>query len=327
MFIEKIHPQLRDTFRKFPTLPLHNKQFVSLCKLVMPIAPTPKAGPGIAIDTRKLKNASVRIYRPHGELSGAGLLWIHGGGLVVGGAKQDDRLCGAMARDLGIVIVSVDYRLAPEHQYPCAIDDCFEAWEWLRITAPNLGIEASRIAIAGQSAGGGLAAALALRILDAGGVQPAAQLLFCPMLDDRTATRRELDDIKYPLWTNRSNRQAWTWYLGQPAGSASVSPYAAPARRENLAGLPPTWISIGDIELFYDEAVLYAERLKETGVRLVLHVTPQAPHAFESIVPDAVVTRELVLSAYGFLGDSLGLPSEQKRFSYGGKENPNEVFL
>lgn len=319
MLIDNIHPELRDTFRRIPSLPLHNRFVVSLCKLLMNVAPTPKAGPGVNIENRRLKNAAVRLYRPQGAASGAGLLWIHGGGLIIGGARQDDRLCGALVRDLGLTVVSVDYRLAPEHPYPAAIDDCLEAWQWLLQSARELGIDAARLAIGGQSAGGGLAAALAQRLVDLGGTQPAAQLLLCPMLDDRTATRHELDGIAYPLWTNRANRQAWTWYLGQPAGAATLPPYAAAARRDNLAGLPPAWLSIGDIELFYDEVSRYHARLQDAGVRCVLHTTPQGPHAFESMVPDAAITRALMLSAYAFLRETLALPHAPQPFSYGSK--------
>ena len=143
-----------------------------------------------------------------------------------------------LARDAGILVANVEYRLAPTHQYPAAIDDCVEAWQWLLQSAGELGIDPARIAIAGQSAGGGLAAALALRVHDAGGVQPAAQILFCPMIDDRTALRSELDGNDYLMWNTRHNRQAWSWYLGQPAGAPEVPAYAAPARRDDLSGLP-----------------------------------------------------------------------------------------
>ena len=219
---EKIHPELREAVRRFPKMPLHSRFFVTLFKLLSKIIPGSKAGPGLHIEDRKLNTASVRIYRPEEGSAGAGLLWIHGGGYILGGAKLDNRTCGALARDLKLVVVSVEYRLAPEHPFPAAIDDCFEAWQWFQQSAPELGINPARIAVSGQSAGGGLAAALAQRAHDAGGVQPAAQALFCPMIDDRTALRSELDEIEYPLWPNRSNRAGWSWYLGQPAGSPSV---------------------------------------------------------------------------------------------------------
>jgi acetyl esterase/lipase len=125
------------------------------------------------------------------------------------------------------------------------------------------------------------------------------------MLDDRTATRRELDAIAYPLWRNRSNRAGWTWYLGRPAGAPEVPPYAAASRRENVTGLAPAWISAGSIELFYDEVVRYAERLQTAGVPCRLHVARNAPHAFESIAVNTQLSRELFASVYRFLQDTL----------------------
>jgi acetyl esterase/lipase len=315
---QKIHPELRDAMKRAPNLPLHNRLFLTLAKGLMRILPVPKAGPGVTIENRHLHNAGVRIYKPAGGGNGAGLLWIHGGGLIIGRAA-DDRVCGALVRDLGLTVVSVEYRLAPRHPYPAAIDDCFEAWQWLQQSARELGIDPARIAVGGQSAGGGLAAALAQRILDSGGVQPAAQILFCPMIDDRTALRSELDANDYLMWNARNNRQAWSWYLGQPAGAPGVPPYAAAARREQLAGLPPAWISTGDIELFYDEDRLYAERLLAAGVLCQLHVVPGAPHGFEVFATDAALTREMFLSAYRFLGAQLGFSVDPARYSYGSR--------
>ncbi len=316
MKLDQIHPELRQSFKYMPTLPVYNRLFVAFVNALMKIIPVPKAGPGVAIESRKLKSASVRIYRPEGALSGAALLWIHGGGLIIGRPEQDDRMCARLARDLKLLVVSVGYRLAPRYKYPCAIDDCFEAWQWLQGSAQELGVDAARIAVSGQSAGGGLAACLVQRIHDGGGTQPAAQLLFCPMLDDRTPARSELDGIRYPLWTNRSNRSAWGWYLGQAPGGPEVPVYASASRRENLTGLPPTWISVGDIDLFYDECRVYAERLKDVGVPCQLQVVPQAPHGFESIAPDAPLTRELLLSANRFLGESLRLAFDPGRIAH-----------
>jgi acetyl esterase/lipase len=319
MNADRIHPELRQAFKRFPSLPFHNRLFVALSGVLMKLIPAPQAGPGVTIENRKLNNAGVRIYRSEGALSGAGLLWMHGGGLIGGYPALDDFVCGAFARDLKLVIVSVKYRLAPAHKYPAAIDDCFEAWQWLQQSAHDIGVNPARIAVAGQSAGGGLAACLAQRILDSGGVLPAAQALLSSMLDDRTGARHEFDKIDYPLWTNRSNRAAWTWYLGQPAGQPEVPSYAAAARRKDLAGLPPTWISVGDIDLFYDENCRYAERLKEAGVPCQMHVSPQAPHGFERLVPNATLSRALLLSAYRFLGESLGLSLDPNCYSYGSK--------
>jgi acetyl esterase/lipase len=262
---------------------------------------------GLLIQERELFNASIRIYQPKSNLSGAGLLWIHGGGYITGSTALNDRECMAYARDLKLVVVSVEYRLAPKFPFPAGIEDCFEAWLWLQQNAQELGIDASRIVVSGISAGGGLAASLAQKILDQKGIQPAGQALFSPMLDDRTTLKHDLDSDNHPVWNNQSNRAAWTWYLGQPAGAAHVPPYAVPARRENLSGLPEAWIAIGEIELFFQEAVLYAERLSNAGVNCEFYVTPMAPHGFESVLPKAALTRKLYEENYRFLRKVLAI--------------------
>lgn len=305
MDIERVDPELRPYYRRIPSLPLHVRPLVSLLNLVMKVAPLPKAGPGVTIEERQLDRTRVRIFRPDAETSGASLLWIHGGGLLIGTPAQDDRLCAEFARNLGIIVVAAEYRLASREPYPAAIDDCHAAWQWLQKSALSLGVDTHRVALAGKSAGGGLAACLAQRIHDQGGTQPVAQVLFCPMLDDRTASRRELDEIAHFAWNNRSNRAGWTRYLAQPPGATAVPAYAVAARRETLAGLPPTWLSTGDIELFYDEICAYAERLRAAGVPCQLEIVPGAPHGIEAIAADAAPTRRLLNSCYRFLRDRM----------------------
>ena len=301
MDINQIHPELRKTIRRIPTLPLHNRAFVSVLKTVINILPSGKMHGDVRITESRTGNTRVRIYIPEQALSGAGLLWIHGGGLMIGRAAQDDRLCINYAKRLGLVVVSVDYRLAPRHPFPAAIDDCYQAWCWFQGKAGQWGVDARRIAIGGQSAGGGLAATLAQRIKDRGGIQPAAQTLFCPMLDDRTAADQQLDAIKHRIWNNKSNRAGWSAYLGVPPGTPNVPEYAVPARREDLSGLPPAWIGVGDIDLFHDENRRYGERLQQQGVDCELHIAPMAPHAFETFVPGAPVSQQLFESNYRFL--------------------------
>lgn len=307
MDIANVHPEIRQSVRRIPPLPFYNRAFVWLLKFLARILPKRKHLKGVTIEDRTIGNAGVRIYVPTGGLSGAGLLWIHGGGLLIGRADQDDRLCGDYARQLGLVVVSVEYRLAPEHPFPAAIDDCFEAWQWLLAHAADWGVDSYRLAIAGQSAGGGLAASLAQRILDAGGIQPAAQTLYCPMLDDRTAVDETLDGIRHRIWNNRSNRAGWSAYLGQRFGSADVPPYAVPARRENLAGLAPAWIGVGDIDLFYAEDSQYAEQLAQQGVETRFYAVPMAPHAFETFAPAATLSQDFFASNYEFLRQKLGI--------------------
>ena len=248
--------------------------------------------------------AGLRIFEPSGHRTRAALLWIHGGGLVVGAARQDDGLCARVAAELDVVVVSVDYRLAPEHPYPAALDDVLSGWEWLLAHADPLGVDTTRLAIGGESAGGGLAACLVQRIHDDGGTQPVAQWLFAPMLDDRTAADTRLDAVNHFVWNNRANRFGWTAYLGAPAGSAFAPPYASASRREDLSGLPPTWIYTTDLELFRDETVAYARRLEEAGVPVELQTVPAAPHAFE-LFERTEPARTLMATARRWLGDRL----------------------
>ncbi len=307
MNIDQIHPELKPFDRGFRTPPMHNIFIVYLAKWLLKLLPVKGVGADVLIENVQINSdIALRIYRPVEQHAGAAMLWIHGGGLVIG-RHQDDRICGDFAHNLNLIVVSVKYRLAPGHQYPCAIDDCAIAWDWMQREAASLGIDPQRIAISGQSAGGGLAANLAQRLLDVGGIQPAAQILFSPMLDDRTALRYELDALNHYMWNSRSNRQAWSWYLGVPAGSPDVPPYAAAARRAHLKNLPPTWITSGDIELFYDEDCEYAERLKNSGVQCHLHVTSKTPHCFDVVAPDTPLARDMYRSAYAFLREKLGL--------------------
>lgn len=174
-------------------------------------------------------------------------------------------------------------------------------WQFMLESGEQLGTDPSRLAILGQSAGGGLAAGIAQRIVDSGGVQPAAQLLMYPMLDDRTAADTALDGIKHRFFNNKNNRGGWQCYLGQAPGMDAVPPYAVPARREELSGLPPTWICVGELDLFYREDCSYAERLKAAGVHCDLHIAEGAPHAYDAMVPDSSITKATVESYYSFL--------------------------
>jgi acetyl esterase/lipase len=210
------------------------------------------------------------------------MLYVHGGGYVMGTPAYCDPFAETFARELGMTVVTPRYRLAPEHPFPAAIDDLYAALTWIHASADELGVRRDRIVIAGQSAGGGLAAALALMARDRREVRVAFQLLVYPMLDDRTVLR-EIDGTHHRIWTAASNRFGWASYLGREPGSADVSPYAAPARAESLAGLPPTWIGVGTHDLFHDEDVAYAERLRSAGVPVDVEIVPGAFHGFDGL--------------------------------------------
>ncbi|MCE7795841.1 alpha/beta hydrolase [Sphingobium sufflavum] len=269
----------------------------------------------VRIDTPSGTPVPLRIYEPweaqadpQAGLGGA-LLWIHGGGYVISGPAQDDAFCIAVAREQGLVVVSVDYRLAPEHPFPAPLVDCHSAWTWMQAQAVALGIDPARIAIGGQSAGGGLAAALVQQVHDEGGPQPVAQWLFCPMIDDRTAARIDLDQIGHRLWSNRNNRTGWEAYLGREPGAVDPPPYAAAARRTDLAGLPPAWIGVGTVDLFCEEDRVFADRLREADVDVTFRLVDGAPHGFESWASGTDIAQAYLVEARAWLYERLVVQS------------------
>lgn len=234
----------------------------------------------------------VRLYQPTPPAEPtAGLLWLHGGGYVSGSVAAEEIRARALAAELGCVLLSVEYRLAPETPFPGPIEDCYAALYWLHANAAALGVDAGRLAVGGGSAGGGLAAALALLARDRGEVPLIYQALMAPMLDDRTVTRNPPHPYTGEfIWTHASNRFGWTALLGQEPGSNGISPYAAAARAEELAGLPAAFIAVGALDLFLEESMTYAQRLIRAGVPTELHVYPGVYHGFQ-MVPNAQVTR------------------------------------
>ena len=220
----------------------------------------------------------VRVHSPVGGAHRRACLYsIHGGGYVMGSRDLDDAMFDRLCPSLGIVGVSVEYRLAPETPYPGPLDDCYAGLVWAHANADRHGFEPDRIGIAGVSAGGGLCAALALLARDRGEVPVMFQLLDSPMLDDRQITpSSQLDDLF--VWTSASNAFGWRSYLGELSGRHAVPAYAAPARAIDLADLPEAYVCVGGADGFRDEDIDYARRLSGAGVPTELHVYPGAPH-------------------------------------------------
>jgi acetyl esterase/lipase len=298
-----LHPDLRGV--PLPAIPFHRRWALPFVRWATGLArPVPRSGVDVA--DHAAAGVPVRVYRPRAGASGGALLWLHGGGLIVGRPAMDDGRCVAWARDLGLVVVSVDYRLAPEHPFPAALDDAHAAWAWLQGAADGLGVDPARVSVGGASAGGGLAACLAQRLRDAGGPRPAAQLLVYPMLDDRTAARRELDGAGHRVWTNRSNRAGWSAFLGREPGAPDVPDHAVAARAADLGDLPPAWIGVGALDLFLDEDRAYAARLAAAGVASELVEVPGAPHGFDALAPDVPVARTFMARQTEFLRIHVG---------------------
>lgn len=246
------------------------------------------------VEVTTLGGVRVRLHTPPGPraIPGPAVLWIHGGGYVIGNPAQDDAWCRRLVRNHGALVAAVDYRLAPDSPYPAPIDDCHAV---LVALAERGDVDPDAIAIAGASAGGGLAAGLAIAARDRGRVSPCFQGLVYPMVDDRTALRTDIDETGFRLWGNRSNAFGWRSYLAREPGCEGVDGAAVPARADDLAGLPPAWIGVGTLDLFLDENLAYAERLRADGVEVDVEVVPGAFHAFDGVAPRSA-------SARGFLG-------------------------
>jgi acetyl esterase/lipase len=205
---------------------------------------------------------------------------------------MDEWRCVGYAREAGITVVSVDYRLAPKHPFPAGLLDCFNALIWVDANSDELGIDPAQISVGGASAGGGLAAALAQMALDRQMVTPIFQLLVYPMLDDRTALREDLDDSDNITWNQENNRYGWESYLGMKCGSVAVPLYAVPGRRHDLFGLPPAWIGVGSLDIFHDEVVDYGNRLRACSVDCTSHLVSGAFHGFDVFGHDIGIVRE-----------------------------------
>jgi acetyl esterase/lipase len=311
-------PELRAPLLVVPPVPL-NKTTLSMVRFVTGVSaltvPAVRlltgrdvaSGPGISASRRRLNTAGVDVLvqepTEHPALR-PGVLWLHGGGMVSGNALSEASLAGGLVTALGAVAVSPDYRLAPENPFPAGLDDCMATLQWMVKHSDELGIDPDRIAVCGGSAGGGLAAAVAQRAFDEG-ISVCVQGLIYPMLDDRTTLHDNHHGKGELTWSAGSNRWAWTAYLGREPRLADAPEYAAPARRSDLAGLPPTWIGFGDLDVFHDENVAYAEKLTAAGVPCKLVTVPGMYHGADGIARKASSMQDFYSSMVEFLRSHL----------------------
>ncbi|MEU0949299.1 alpha/beta hydrolase [Streptomyces canus] len=216
---------------------------------------------------------------------------VHGGGMVIGNNRVGVDGPLAWAKELDAVVVSVEYRLAPEHPHPAPVEDVYAGLVWTSEHAGEIGGDPERIVIAGASAGGGLSAALALLTRDRKGPRPLGQLLMCPMLDDRNDSPSTYQMAGLGVWDRTANETGWTALLGELRGGPDVPAYAAPARAEDLSGLPPAFLDVGSAETFRDEVVTYASRIWQAGGVTELHVWPGGFHGFDGFAPQAALSQ------------------------------------
>ena len=249
----------------------------------------------------------VRVYRRERSAPAGGrpaLLTIHGGGFVLGDVSMEHGIAAVVARELDAVVAAVEYRLAPEHPFPAGVEDCYAALRWLHGEASAFGIDAARIAVGGQSAGGGLAAAVALLARDRGGPPLCFQFLGMPELDHRLDTTSMRTFVDTPLWNRPNAELSWRYYLGPD--SRDVSPYASPAVAENLRGLPPAYVTTMEFDPLRDEGIVYALRMMEAGVPVELHTFPGTFHGSGAVV-GAAVSRRAQVELMGVLRRALGV--------------------
>jgi len=285
--LSQVHPELQQVARRMPGLTFTKKN-LWLMHVLTRLLPPPRVPQQILVENVFIPAAEdrtkvrLRIYKPKSLPADVPvLLWFHGGGYIMGNPEQDDGCCIQYVRELGIMVVSVDYRHAPKYPFPAALWDGCTALRWVVAHSQDLGVDAKRIAIGGASAGGGLAASLVQYAQDRLETKPVFQLLVYPMLDDRTVLRPEIGDHDHIAWNQSSNRFGWESYLGTRCGLENAPEYSVPARRKEMAGLPQAWIGVGTLDLFYDEDLAYAQKLMEGGVQCEVYTVPGAFHGFD----------------------------------------------
>lgn len=294
-FEKRIDPELKEVYSVSPAIELDSTEWIrALCQESLKVIGLP-VNESVSVSERLIPglngapDITVRIYEPSvKKVTLPGLLWIHGGGYVAGFPKLNEGLCLRFATEANCIVVSVDYRLAPENPFPLPLEDCYAALKWFYKNAGKLGADPSRIAVAGNSAGGGLTAALSLLARDRKGPSIAFQMPLYPMIDDRNTTPSSNEIVDEKVWNRQVNIKAWRMYLGADT-KGDVSPYAAPARATDLSGLPPTYTCIGDLDPFRDETINYVARLRQAGVPTEFHLYPGCFHGFDVNTPQVEI--------------------------------------
>lgn len=259
------------------------------------------------IETASPEPLGLRLYLPHERATPSpAIVYFHGGAFVIGHLDFEHPRCLEMAKTTGCVVIAADYRLAPEHPFPAGVDDCYAALAWALAAAGELAIDPARVAVAGASAGGALATAVALMARDRGEPLPAFQLLLYPVTDDRLSTPSMAAFVDTPSWNRRNSEHMWRHYLGPAHDGGAPSPYAAPARAKDLRGLPPAYLMTADLDALRDEGLEYGQRLIQAGVPTRLHHYPGTFHGFDTLA-NAGVSRRARAEHYAVLGRALGV--------------------
>ena len=295
---ERVHPDLKGLLDAFPPL---NLDYLDAVREGMANSPKAPIAETIDVSNELIDGPDgdllrVRIYKKKGETATLpALVWIHGGGYVIGVPEGDDVLCQRFVEEAGCVVVSVDYRLAPEYPYPAPLEDCYTALKWVADNAATLNIDPSRIGIAGASAGGGLTAALALLAKDRG-QNLFFQMPLYPMINDLNDSFSNKEVTGDFIWNYSLNEKGWSMYLGDLKGEDDVPKYAAPARAtvEDLKGLPYTYTCVGQLDPFRDETLQYVTKLAQAGVDVDFHLYAGAYHGFESLNPHAEIANNAI---------------------------------
>lgn len=255
-----------------------------------PVPPNPNVEISNHVAPGPAGDIAVRVYTPKNVSKPApGLVYIHGGGMIMGGLDGEDGTCQMMADRLGAVIASVDYRKAPENPYPAAPEDCYAAASWVFENAEMLQMQGDNIGIYGQSAGGGLTIAVAMMARDRNGMKFAYMAPIYPMIDDRNVSESSNMVTDVGIWDRAGSIEAWGWYLG----GKEADQYAAPARATDLSGLPPAFVDVGELDMFRDEDIEFVKRLSEGGVPVEFHLWPGAYHASEVFAPEAALSARI----------------------------------